>query len=128
MYRLFFRNIEIAASIGIHDFERAARQMLLVNIELLSARLAQGDAIEAVVDYDAVRDLAIALAKDRHFDLQETYCEALVDRLASDFGFAAVCVSTAKPDVYPDVELVGCTVCFAADERDLDRLARLRTP
>lgn len=111
-YSLFLRGFEVETRIGIHDFERESAQRLAISIsiDIDPARLPGTDDIAATFDYDWVRDSVRKLATSRHFDLQETLVCAIVDLLAGRPEIARVRVETAKPDVYPDVEAVGCRV------------------
>ena len=106
--RLFLRNLAIAARLGIHDFERAP-QRVLVSVELYldPATLPKTDRIAEAVDYDAVRSDIVALAASRHFNLQETFVHAILDLCLSRAGVIAARASSAKPDIYPDVEQAG---------------------
>ncbi len=111
-YSLFLRGFEIEARIGIHDFERAAAQRLVITIEIdiEPARLPQRDDISDTFDYDWVRNEVRRLAAARHFDLQETLVQAIVNLLVSRPEIVRAAVETAKPDVYEDVAAVGCRV------------------
>jgi dihydroneopterin aldolase len=124
-YRLFFRDVALMMSIGIHDHERAAPQRYVVSIELLCRGGGAEDDIASVFDYDVARDLAVSIAAERHFNLQETYCRALRDALARTGQFEAIIVAAGKPDIYPDVAMVGCAVSMG-DEAALSRLVALR--
>lgn len=112
MRRIFLRNLAVQASIGIHDFERAARQRLLVNVEifLAPAPADPGDEISGVLDYDGVRTGIAALVAARHYNLQETLVEDIVALCLGGQGVLAVRVATEKPDVYPDCDGVGYEV------------------
>ena len=106
--RLFLRNLQVAARLGIHDFERKP-QRVLVNVELYldPAALPKTDRIAEAVDYDAVRTDIVALAASRHFNLQETFVHAILDLCVARPGVIAARASSAKPDIYPDVEQAG---------------------
>jgi dihydroneopterin aldolase len=106
--RLFLRNLAISARLGIHDFERAP-QRVLVNIDLYldPAVLPQSDRIAEAVDYDRVRTDIVALAASRHFNLQETFVHAILDVCLARPGVIAARASSAKPDIYADVEQAG---------------------
>jgi len=106
--RLFLRNLALEARLGIHDFERAP-QRVLVSVELFldPASLPRNDRIAEAVDYDAVRAEIVALAASRHFNLQETFVHAIVELCLARPGVVAARAASAKPDVYPDVELAG---------------------
>jgi dihydroneopterin aldolase len=125
-YRIYFKNIRLSVSIGIHDFEKAREQALLLNVDLLVQRVSAGDEIRSVVDYDFVRDTALGLARERRFELQETFCEALLDILYGTGTFDAVVISSGKPDVFSDVDLVGCTVYKAKSPAALQELMSIR--
>ncbi len=106
--RIFLRNYSVEASIGIHAHERAARQRLLINVELFVAPLPViDDAIDRVLDYDFVRQGIAGLVAARHYNLQETLCQDIVALCLARPEVLSARVSTEKPDVYPDCEGVG---------------------
>ena len=112
--RIFLCDLRLQVSIGIHDFERSARQAVAVNVDLWLAPPARtiGDDIANVVDYDFLHAGIIKLAASRHFNLQETLCEAILDLCLSRSEVVEARVSTEKPDVYPD-----CRVGYEAVRR-----------
>lgn len=109
--RIFLRNLALSASIGIHAHEKAARQRLLINVELfLKPQGDAGDDISQVLDYDGVRQGIARLVEARHYNLQETLVEEIVALCLKQNGVLAVRVSTEKPDVYSDCDGVGYEV------------------
>jgi 7,8-dihydroneopterin aldolase/epimerase/oxygenase len=102
--RIFIRDFRLPVSIGIHDFEKEGPQTVVVNVDLLLAPAdkAHGDRIANVLNYDTVHDGIIALAKSRHFNLQETLVDAIIDLCLTQPGVIEARVSTEKPDVYKD--------------------------
>ena len=111
--RLFLAGHEIAARIGVHDFERRAPQRVRVNVDLyvpLAASTPRADRLEEVVDYDFVRAVIAERVAQGHVGLQETLCDAIAERLLAHPQVRAVRVSTEKPDVYPDSAAVGVEV------------------
>lgn len=109
-YRLFLQRLEVPARIGIHAFERQEAQRLAISIELEldPAALPSADAIAGTFDYDWVRDEVLRLVASRHYDLQETLAREIVGVMAGRLEVRRVVVETAKPDVFADVEAVGC--------------------
>lgn len=107
--RLILRGFEVQASIGIHDFEKAARQRLLIDIELTlnSAARPEADHIDHVVDYDFLRTETARLLAARHYELQETLCHDIAEFCLARPEVRHVSVYSRKPDVYPDCESVG---------------------
>ena len=116
--RIFIRDFRLQVSIGIHDFEKEGPQTVVVNVDLHLAPSgkAHGDRIANVLNYDLVHDGIVALAKSRHFNLQETLVEAILDLCLAQPGVVEARVSTEKPDVYPD-----CRVGYEARRRRADR-------
>ncbi|HYX01287.1 MAG TPA: dihydroneopterin aldolase [Reyranella sp.] len=112
--RLFFRDFRLSVSIGIHDFEQKAPQTVVLNVDLVLAPADKphGDRIANVLNYDVVHDAIIALAKSRHFNLQETLVDAILDLCLAQPGVIEARVSTEKPDVYRD-----CRVGYEAVRR-----------
>ena len=107
--RIFLRDLQVMANIGIHDFERAGPQPLLINIDLW-VEVPKGDLaddIANVLDYDFVREGVVKLVKNRHFNLQETLVHAIIDLCLTKPQVLVARVSSAKTNVYPDVAAAG---------------------
>jgi dihydroneopterin aldolase len=107
-YLIRIGGIETSASIGIHAFELAARQPLLVSVTLMLKPPPGADTIEGVQDYDFVREGVLALVNGQHFNLQETLCGEILDLCLRQPGVLGAVVQTDKPDVYPGVAAVAC--------------------
>ena len=114
MNRIFIRDFRLPVSIGIHDFEKKGPQTVVVNVDLLLAPAgrAHNDRIGNVLNYDAVHDGILALAKSRHFNLQESLVDAILDLCLAQPGVVEARVSTEKPDVYGD-----CRVGYESSRR-----------
>jgi dihydroneopterin aldolase len=112
--KIFIRDFRLPVSIGIHDFEKKKPQTVVVNVELVLAppRKALNDRIANVLNYDKVHDGILALASSRHFNLQETLVEAILDLCLAYPEVVEARVSTEKPDVYKD-----CRVGYEAVRR-----------
>ncbi len=116
--RIFLKNFETRISMGIHDFEKKARQRVMINVDLYLEPDAsiERDRISETVDYDFLRREITALADSGHFHLQETFCERIVVICLAKPGVVAVRVSSEKPDVYPDCESIGFEIFRAKPE------------
>ena len=108
-YTILLEGLEVTMGLGIHAHERAAPQRVVLNIEMACAYPAAPDRIEAVVDYDFLRDDIRKLVHSRHFELQETLCEEVARLALRDRRVAQVRVRSMKLDVYPDAR-VGCEI------------------
>ncbi len=107
-YLVRLSRIETLASIGIHAFEQAARQALLVSVVLMLKPPPGQDSIEGVQDYDFVREGVLRFVAARHFNLHETLCGEILDLCLRQPGVLGAVVQTDKPDVYPGVAAVAC--------------------
>jgi dihydroneopterin aldolase len=100
--------IEVLCYIGLHDFEKQARQRVLIDLEVAldPAREPSSDQVEDTLDYDVIREGVIRIASERHHDLQETLARRILDFTMSLKDVVGVTVTTSKPDVYPDCRAV----------------------
>jgi len=109
-YRIMLEDLELSMGLGIHPGERAEPQRVIVGVQMDCTYPAPpADEIDAVVDYDFLRELIHNLAKTRHFDLQETLCEAIAALALRDPRVTRVRVRSIKPDIYPDAA-IGCEI------------------
>ena len=111
--RLFLRNYEVQARIGVHDFEQRGPQRLLINVDLyvpLADSTPRSDALHEVVDYDFIRQVIGERIARGPIQLQETLADELLQRMLAHPRVRAARVSTEKPDVYPDCDAVGVEV------------------
>ena len=111
--RLFLRNYEVQINIGVYEFEKKGEQRVLINVDLyipLAVSTPQHDQLDEVVDYDFIRDTIAKRMAKGHIELQEALCDDVVSAMLEHPRVRAACVSTMKPDVYPDSEGVGVEV------------------
>lgn len=116
--RIFLREIVLDANIGIHAFEKAGSQKLVVSVDVfvpLALSTPQHDKISEVVDYDFVRTTIRNRIGQGHINLQETLVDDVARSLLANPSVYAVRVSSEKPDVYQDVEAVGVEVLLFKD-------------
>ena len=102
--------LEVAMRLGIHPHEAEPQRVRLsvwMTVDYPQAPAA--DRIEAVLDYDFVRDGILGLAAGEGFGLQETLVEAVAALCLRDPRVREVRVRSMKVDVYPDAA-VGCEV------------------
>jgi 7,8-dihydroneopterin aldolase/epimerase/oxygenase len=111
--RLFLRGYEVWINIGVHDYEKRGEQRVLINVDLyvpLALSTPKDDVLAEVVDYDFIRRTISERASRGHIHLQETLCDDVLALMLANPCVKAACVSTQKPDVYPDCEAVGVEV------------------
>jgi dihydroneopterin aldolase len=107
--KIILEDFRLPISIGIHDFERSAPQMVIVNVEITLADDMPDpkDRIDDALDYDFIRAGIVSIVKNRHFNLQETLCQLILELCLQRAGVQRAKVSTRKPDVYPDCKSIG---------------------
>lgn len=110
-YLVRLEALDVQARLGIHPSERAGPQRVLIDVDLHCDYGAHPpeDRIDAVIDYDFLRAEILRLVASRHFELQETLCEAIAALALADARVTSVKVTTMKPDIYPDAR-IGCEV------------------
>jgi dihydroneopterin aldolase len=117
--RIFLREILLDANIGIHAFEQAGAQRLVISVDAfvpLAVSTPQHDKIAEVVDYDFIRLTIRRRIEQGHINLQETLVDDIARAVLAHPGVAAVRVSSEKPDVYEDVDAVGVEVFRFKDD------------
>lgn len=111
--RLFLHNYEVNINIGVHEFEKRGEQRVLINVDLyvpLARSTPRHDQLSEVLDYDFIRRSVAERVSQGHIHLQETLADDVLRLMLAHPDVRAARVSTAKPDVYPDCEAVGCEV------------------
>ncbi|MES2444526.1 MAG: dihydroneopterin aldolase [Pseudomonadota bacterium] len=109
-YTIHLEGLEVVMGLGIHAHERAAPQRVVISVSMDCRYSAPPeDRIDAVVDYDFLREGIIRLVESRHFALQETLCEHVAALAFADPQVVGVRVRSTKLDIYPDAK-VGCEV------------------
>ena len=111
--RLFLSDYEVWINIGVHDFEKKGEQRVLINVDLyvpMALSTPKADTLAEVLDYDFIRRTIMARVARGHIHLQETLADDVLQLMLAHPRVRAACVSTAKPDVYPDCDAVGVEV------------------
>ncbi|MBC9031088.1 dihydroneopterin aldolase [Sphingomonas sp. JC676] len=112
-YTILLEGLEVTMGLGIHASERAAPQRVRLDVAMDCAydRVPE-DRIGEVVDYDFLRENIRKLVESRHFELQETLCDAVAALALANIGVRKVRVRSMKLDIYPDAR-VGCEIVRA---------------
>ena len=93
---MFMRGLRLEAEIGLHPHERGRTQPLVVDVEaeLPPARV---DGIAGALNYEVLRELALALAARGHTELVETYVQDLAAAVLRNTAALRVRVRVEKP-------------------------------
>ena len=85
---IFLRELKIETIIGIYDWERETKQVVILDLEMGTdiRAAAQSDAIEKTLDYKAVSKRLITFVEHSSFMLVETLAEQIADILLQEFS------------------------------------------
>lgn len=109
--RIFVRQVEVQASIGVYDHEKLRKQTLRVSFDALVGLPERvEDEVTDVVSYELFRDAAIELAASGHINLVETFADMLLDRCCTNPRIQELEITVEKTDVFPDAESAGVIV------------------
>jgi dihydroneopterin aldolase len=114
---VFLRDILVMAHIGAFESERAARQRVLITIDLgvedtgEEERATGEESLDSVVNYALLLAGVEDMVKDEHIVLVETLAERVARfALAMDRRVQVVRVQVEKPDIFPNVGTAGVEI------------------
>lgn len=108
MDKIIIQGLEVKSLIGVYDWEREAKQALLIDIELsldLSAA-AKSDDVKNTIDYAALALAVEEIANNSEFQLLEALAEHVIHHTLSYRGVKSARVSVTKPNILPNAKAV----------------------
>jgi 7,8-dihydroneopterin aldolase/epimerase/oxygenase len=110
--RVFVRELELMASVGIFEVEKRYEQRVVVSVELDVVDDYDGhtDKLDAVVDYGRIVAAVRQIIDSRHFQLIETLAERIAEACLADARVLVAEISVEKPDILPGCRSVGVTI------------------
>jgi dihydroneopterin aldolase len=114
---IFLRELQVAAIIGIYDWERVTPQTVSIDLEMAidNRAAAAADRIEDALNYKSVAKRIIAFVGDSNFQLVETLAERIAAILLEEFAIPWVRVTVSKPGAIRGSRDVG--VCIERGTR-----------
>jgi dihydroneopterin aldolase len=111
-YRIFVRDLEMIASVGVHEFEKVRPQRIRVSIDLAVGPRAPdaGDTVDTVLSYENIVKATRAIVATGHFQLIETLAERIAAECLNHYTVGSVKVKIEKPDIFPDAATVGIEI------------------
>jgi dihydroneopterin aldolase len=105
--RIFVRHLQLAARIGVHDWEKLDLQPVVIDLEfaMTSERACHTDKLEDAVDYAEVVATLKRLATLRHYELVEAMAETMARTLQRDFGVPWLQLRLTKLAPFPGAEV-----------------------
>lgn len=110
--KIFVRELELMAHVGVYEVEHRYEQRLVVSIELDVADAYDGtsDRLAEVLDYGAVVASVQRIVEAEHVNLLETLAERIAQTWLDDPRVQAVRVRLEKPDILPGCRSVGIEI------------------
>jgi dihydroneopterin aldolase len=110
--RVFVRDLELKASVGLYEMEKRHLQRIVVSLDLdvvdtydgVSERLAD------VLDYAAVVRQVERIVASRHFSLIETLAEEIAGACLADSRVRHAAITIEKPDILRHCRSVGIRI------------------
>ena len=111
-YRIFIRDLEMIASVGVHAHEKIKPQRIRVSIDLdVGPRAPDAtDTVDTVLSYENVVKDIRAIVATGHFHLIETLAERIAAACLGHRSVRSVKVKIEKPDIFPDAATVGIEI------------------
>ena len=108
--RVFIRNLELLARIGVHGHEQGTPQPVRFNVWLSCEANGAGDRLENAIDYETVADKIRAIVASGHINLAETLAERVAAACLEDPRVKKVEVSVDKLHALHGAESAGVEI------------------
>ena len=112
MDKIFLRQLQVEAVIGIWEWEQQIRQIVSIDLEMAAdARAAAAaDSVDATLNYRDVAKRVQEFVAESRFQLVESLAESVARIVIEEFGVPWVRVSVAKPAAIRDAREVGVSI------------------
>ena len=110
--RVFVRELEIVASVGVYRAEQHYEQRVLISVDLqvVDDYDGQSEKLADVLDYGRLADSIERLAQSAHFTLIETLAARIAELALEDQRVIKALVRVEKPDILPAARSVGIEI------------------
>lgn len=109
---VFLRDLRIDTIIGIYEWERQIRQIVVLDIEMAAdvARAAATDHIDDTLNYKAVAKRLIQFVGESEFQLVETLAERIAEIVHNEFNVPWLRLKLSKPGAVTGSKAVGVII------------------
>jgi len=110
--RVFVRDLELMASVGVFELEKRYEQRLIISVDLMvqDDYDGQSDSLSAVLDYGSLISGIRSIVESGHTNLLETLAERIAARCLADPRVVRAVVRLEKPDIVPGCRTVGIEI------------------
>ncbi len=109
---IFLRGLHIETIVGIFDWERVTRRVVVLDLEMAidNRKAAVSDAIEDALDYSAVSQRVVAFVEQSSFFLVETLAERICAIIRDEFNVPWVRLTLNKKGAIQGATDVGVII------------------
>ncbi len=118
MDKVFLRQLDIDAVIGIWEWERRVKQKVSIDLEMATdtKSAARDDTIDRTLNYKDVAKRLIEFVGASEFQLVESLADAAARIVIEEFGVSWVKLSVAKPGAIEGSKVVGIIIERTTDD------------
>ena len=112
MDKVFIKDLEVEAVIGVYDWEREVRQLISINLEMNfnTKKAGRSDRIDDALNYKNISKCIIELTESSKSKLIESLAQKIAKTVLSEFPVSSVIVSVEKPGALRGSKSVGVTI------------------
>lgn len=112
MDKVYIKGLVLYTLIGVYEFERKAKQRIIVDIEMDTNLQFAGksDNVADTLDYGKVVECMEEIASATEYQLVEALGEHMANSILTKFCPNSVTISINKPDILKNVDSVGITL------------------
>ena len=112
MDKVFIKNLEVEAVIGIFQWEREVKQLISIDIEMEfdNKSAAKSDDIKDALNYKLVGKRVTAFIKKSKYQLVETLAEKISQVILTEFPISKVKITVSKPGAMRGSDSVGVSM------------------
>lgn len=112
MDRIFIRDLKVETVIGVLDWERSVKQLLLLDLDIEwdIRPAAADDNLALTLDYKALSDGVIAFIESTEYLLIETLAENVAQFILREFNVPWLRLALYKPGAIPAARTLGVQI------------------
>ena len=112
MDKVFIKDLEVEAVIGVYDWEREVRQLISINLEMNfnTKKAGRSDRIDDALNYKNISKCIIELTESSKSKLIESLAQKIANTVLSEFPVSSVIVTVEKPGALRGSKSVGVTI------------------
>ena len=112
MDKVFIKDLEVEAVIGVYDWEREVRQLISINLEMNfnTKKAGRSDRIDDALNYKNISKCIIELTESSKSKLIESLAQKIAKAVLSEFPVSSVIVTVEKPGALRGSKSVGVTI------------------